>query len=141
MKHRKLRVAWSVAWGLLALMLLIWWVRSYWWSDSLGRGAYRMASAQGVVQFSNQLMPGDPGSFWTSNAFDDSPYVLPKFRYHSDFSKRYINAPHWLYIMLLSATSAAGWLRLKRFSLRSLLIAMTIVAVLLGLLVMMLRGR
>ncbi len=35
MKHRKLRIAWSVAWGVLAVLLIALWVRSYWWVDSI----------------------------------------------------------------------------------------------------------
>src|SRR5262245_51891917 len=38
MKHRKLRIAWSVAWGLLAVLLCVLWVRSYWWYDQLTFG-------------------------------------------------------------------------------------------------------
>src|SRR5688572_29967946 len=34
MKYRKLRIAWSVAWGLLCLMLCVLWVRSYTVRDS-----------------------------------------------------------------------------------------------------------
>ena len=30
MKHRKLRIAWSVAWGVVAVLLCVLWVRSYW---------------------------------------------------------------------------------------------------------------
>ena len=33
MRYRKLRIAWSVAWGLLAVILIALWVRSYWWMD------------------------------------------------------------------------------------------------------------
>ena len=29
MKHRKLRIAWSVAWGIVAVLLIALWVRSY----------------------------------------------------------------------------------------------------------------
>src|SRR5262245_26259149 len=35
MKFRKLRIAWSVAWGVVALLLAGLWVRSYWWRDCL----------------------------------------------------------------------------------------------------------
>ena len=30
MRFRKLRIAWSVAWGVLAVLLCVLWVRSYW---------------------------------------------------------------------------------------------------------------
>src|SRR5262245_56414702 len=33
MKYRKLRIAWSVAWGLLAVLVCVLWVRSYWHYD------------------------------------------------------------------------------------------------------------
>ena len=29
MKYRKLRIAWSVAWGIVAVLLCVLWVRSY----------------------------------------------------------------------------------------------------------------
>src|SRR5262245_7567786 len=44
MKYRKLRIAWSVAWGVIAVLLCVLWVRSYWWMDA----AFR-ASATNVV--------------------------------------------------------------------------------------------
>jgi hypothetical protein len=34
MKYRKLRIAWSVGWGVLCLLLVALWVRSYWWRDT-----------------------------------------------------------------------------------------------------------
>ena len=32
-KFRKLRIAWSVGWGLVAVLLCVLWVRSYWWVE------------------------------------------------------------------------------------------------------------
>jgi hypothetical protein len=49
-------------------------------------------------------------------------------------------APYWFLILLTAAIAAAPWLRWpKRFSLRTLLIATTLVAVVLGLIVAVLR--
>ncbi len=31
MKHRKLRIAWSVAWGIAAVLLIVLWAHSYAW--------------------------------------------------------------------------------------------------------------
>jgi hypothetical protein len=39
MKYRKLRIAWSAVCGMICLLLILLWVRSYWWHDRLhGRG-------------------------------------------------------------------------------------------------------
>src|SRR5262245_49963380 len=35
MRFRKLRIAWSVFWGVACLLLIVLWVRSYWWNDLL----------------------------------------------------------------------------------------------------------
>ncbi len=35
MKHRKLRIAWSVVWGVLAVPLIVLWWRSYWWAEQV----------------------------------------------------------------------------------------------------------
>src|SRR4051794_7311826 len=34
MKYRKLRIAWSVTWGIAAVLLIALWVRSYWIVDA-----------------------------------------------------------------------------------------------------------
>ena len=33
MKYRKLRIAWSAVCGIVCLLLIVLWVRSYWWRD------------------------------------------------------------------------------------------------------------
>src|SRR5262245_63247163 len=33
MRFRKLRIAWSVAWGVVAVLLIVLWMRSYTWLD------------------------------------------------------------------------------------------------------------
>ena len=35
MKHRQLRIAWSVGRGVVSLTLVALWTRNYWWNDSL----------------------------------------------------------------------------------------------------------
>ncbi len=34
MKHRRLRIAWSVTWGIVAVLLIALWVRSYWCAEA-----------------------------------------------------------------------------------------------------------
>jgi hypothetical protein len=36
MRFRKLRIAWSVGWGVACVQLIVLWVRSYWWVDGFG---------------------------------------------------------------------------------------------------------
>ena len=47
MKYRKLRIAWSVVFGILCLLLVAWWVRGYWWHD----GGFVKAPPAYHVQF------------------------------------------------------------------------------------------
>ena len=35
MRFRKVRIVWSVAWGIACVLLVVLWVRSYWWTDSI----------------------------------------------------------------------------------------------------------
>ena len=52
MKYRKLRIAWSVAWGVVAVLLCVLWVRSYWWADDV-----TMPNVTRVVMLSVQSLP------------------------------------------------------------------------------------
>src|SRR4051794_31206678 len=59
MRYRKVRIAWSVVWGVVAVLLIVLWVRSYWWVDSLqfqaGPRTYYCQSYVGrVVPFSDK---------------------------------------------------------------------------------------
>jgi hypothetical protein len=37
MRFRKLRIAWSVGYGLACVLLIVLWVRSYFWTDQITR--------------------------------------------------------------------------------------------------------
>src|SRR4051794_33980026 len=54
MKYRKLRIAWSVVWGLAAVLLIVLWVRSYWWQDTVYRPSSNaeIFSQHGVLRLS-----------------------------------------------------------------------------------------
>ena len=40
MRFRKLRIAWSVVWGIACVLLIVLWVRSYWQVDILWHNLY-----------------------------------------------------------------------------------------------------
>src|SRR3954470_20308364 len=57
MKHRKLRIAWSVAWGVAAAMLIVLWASSYFFYDRvcltvLGTDSLQLNSQEGRMELS-----------------------------------------------------------------------------------------
>jgi hypothetical protein len=130
MKYRYLRIAFSATCGIVCLLLIALWVRSYW-----------------VVGFFDQFGTS------TSVAFQHGKLVIqPRIRYYPDglpISGKWIQGivvgsvamPVWvsiLMVFMLGVVPWAPWLR-WRFSLRTLLIAMTLVAAGLGLIVALSR--
>src|SRR5262245_48974732 len=76
MKYRKLRIAWSVAWGVIAVVLCVLWVRSYWRADALETPyGYQLVSLYGSFQVAPMDVP--VGTNWKLNSgsiaelFDD----------------------------------------------------------------------
>ena len=139
MKYRKLRIAWSVAWGLLAVLLCVLWVRSYWWADFIcfdrsGDFEPVVRSEVGTISI---FPPGVTSwtlrhvEFYFPNAGLEIKAVLLG-RFELDSTE--LTFPHWFAVAVSGLMVVAPWLPL-RFSLRTLLIATTLVAVGLGLVV------
>jgi hypothetical protein len=154
MKYRKQRIAWSVVCGVLCLLMLAWWVRSWWWQDHCG---YAFAdykrlgciSVNGLFRVDWGEDPfadfGEAGWFVDSHEirdwYSDDEVPTPHVRLYADWDYLIVEVPHWVVIVLLAVTGTLPWWRCSRqFSLRTLLIAATVVAVILGLVVTMLRG-
>jgi hypothetical protein len=148
MKHRKLRIAWSVGWGLLAVLLCVLWVRSFWKLDNVSSGLTGIGGTASSYNGSLKLfvnkslaLPKWPRWRWTSYSGEQS---LSRIHAHqgnpSQFDFQFakssgvfaIQLPHWLPFLLCACTAAAPF---ARFSLRTLLIATTLFAVVLGLIV------
>jgi hypothetical protein len=151
MNHRKLRIAWSVGWGLLAVLLVVLWVRSYWWVD------------QAFIRFSDDFTPGvatcQRGFAFVTDALPEDSPQLPPFEVQS-FRRddpsvlgidlmdevleqgtfgHYLVVPYVMPALIVTVLTFIPWLR-WRFSLRSLLIAVTLVAVVLGFVAYAVRG-
>jgi hypothetical protein len=155
MKYRKLRIAWSVGCGVLCLLLILLWVRSYWWHDtklwsstvSIGSNAGTIYWYQTYIEIFLSPSGGPSPAFRTLPAGSQktrfvhfsqfTPAALPP-----GWTPRHQTEVHiatWLPIAVAIHAAVLPWVR-WRFSLRTLLIAATVVAVGLGLIVMMLRG-
>jgi hypothetical protein len=151
MKHRKLRIAWSVAWGIVAVLLVALWVRSCWKSDDLYiplLGSWSIGVGSGPGSCGMGFSTGSIGNFhWSTTDVDQIRSLAPPeyAKYYSGIWGRFgyekavspvVIAPDWFLISVAVALSAAPWVkRSNQFSLRTLLIATTLVAVGLGLVV------
>src|SRR3954471_20686925 len=147
MRFRKLRIAWSVMWGVAAVLLVVLWVRSYWWYDIRGYyspvGSLSLESQHGKVKVYTAIGHARGGGFVGGTVYDKDNRNGPRLE-RWGFSHSllqpfdlYMAMPHWLPILLLATSGVVPWIRWInwRFSLRSLLIVTTLVAIVLGLIV------
>src|SRR5689334_14707894 len=63
MRFRKLRIAWSVFWGLACVLLTVLWLRSYWCFDAFsicldGHRAHWVGSIAGELRYGNPMDGG-----------------------------------------------------------------------------------
>jgi hypothetical protein len=146
MKYRKLRIAWSAAFGLLALLLIVLCVRSYDRLDILEKRTRSLAVQICSVKGRIAIARLDPRtsyvirrpylSFAAGDAADWRKAGVLGFAYYDDGAVTALIAPHWLPALLSVAIAVIPWTsRTWRFSLRTLLIGMTVVALAVGLLV------
>jgi hypothetical protein len=159
LKYRNLRIAWSVGCGIACVLLIVLWVRSYWWVDTIigpPYGSYRFGLASSNGWLTARYKSGTLG-----------PQAFPKWSWksmtHADLEKTYqqmeqsikgtnatfkratfhfgwtedwgIQFPHWVPALFCGMLAGVGWMLPSKFSLRTLLIAITLVAVVLGLIV------
>jgi hypothetical protein len=151
MRFRKLRIAWSVFWGVACVLLVVLWVRSYssaesaiwcrsegcmfWLRSELGEGTFIFeANPQEIRRI---------GAGWTymneevrrSYRTHKQLWINRQFRWGSPIANRTrITVPFWFLVSICGISSAFAWtLWPKRFRLRTLLIATTLIAVVLGL--------
>jgi len=140
-KFRKLRIAWSVAWGVFAALLSVLWVRSYWRADCVqavhAGSTISFDTNSGIAFFCVQgRVPPLPTPKWQHYSTEsiDGPILHRRFWLPWSSAVKGIQSPLWALIMFMAALAGTPWVR-RRFNLRALLIAMTLAAVVLGLLV------
>jgi hypothetical protein len=151
MRYRKLRIAWSVVCGIAGVLLIVLWVRSYYRWDIAAhatRHNVAIASSQAgalVLQYAEVIDETTVNSdgWFTENLPSINRDLLPLNGvevahagpiYKRDFDGYVVTLPYWLLLPLAAAFATLPWFRL-RFSLRTLLIATTLVAAVLGLIV------
>ena len=152
---RFLQITVSVVFGLLCFVFTELWMRSYRWETILqgviGTERVQIGTALGVMEvyislnvqspnfpsrpFSPNLQsPNIPNTSWSRQSLS-----VPSFRTQRIVWKLHrlkpnginIAVPHWFLVLISALLAVAPWAR-RRFSLQTLLIATTLVAVLLG---------
>ncbi len=128
---RYLRIAFSATCGIACVLLIVLWVRSYWWMDSTGY----LTSVQGKLFVQEYLIINSP----TGSAFR-GPCGITSLPTGWGFVPidGGVTLPIWSLVVPMAILAAVPWIR-WRFSLRTLLIATTLVAVVLGLIVWLVR--
>jgi hypothetical protein len=142
---RYLRITWTVFCGVACLLLIALWVRSFWWTDSLD-GPVLWPNGCSVTSTNGRLMINDGDreesvTEWDflSFKFDDpvrgvDPQFLgPVFAFHpSEADETYLCVPHW-FLALIAGSIAFIFARGRSYSLRTMMLVVTLIAIGLGL--------
>jgi hypothetical protein len=150
MRFRNLRIAFSAACGTVCLLLIVLWVRSIWLYERVeipipSNSLLTLSSAAGTAEARLCIYPVLPveNPSWFSGKKDFAKdfglsltrRVFGGFGFVADDGEVYdigLNCPYWFLITCATVLAGAPWIRC-RFSVRTLLIAATLVAVMLGL--------
>jgi hypothetical protein len=149
MKYRKLRIAWSVAWGVVTVLLVALWVRSYWSAPALfGIGTtpnyFMIGVEREIVALRGEpdLLQAFSAKRWQSQSFPvmaDTPKFGFMGFYYTASSDIGMQLRFPIYLMTIITICVANipwrWWRFEKFSIRALLIATTLTAIGLGLIV------
>lgn len=134
---RRLRIAASVFCAVVAVALCVLWVRSYWRRDHV-QGPWRDSGTINFWSSPGQLTIGTvrkPSSSWHLKTLKYPDAWLPppvRWGWGGNALGTTVYFPQRVLVVVFALLSAAPWIR-PRFSLRDLLIATTLVAVVLGL--------
>jgi hypothetical protein len=152
MKFRKLRIAWSVFWGLAAVLLIVLWVRSGHTLDRLGWSRTKYGGTIAVTSFDGEceFFFATYNELWTGTTHGFNYLTRPEQFASWDPSwtgfavngtnngNHFLMVPYWFLTLAVLLVTATPWI-CRQFSLRTLLIATTLVAVVLGLIVWQIR--
>jgi hypothetical protein len=147
-KWMKLRIALSAVSGIVCVLLVGLWLRSYWWHFYVEyRGTeigIMVQSDFGQLTVDIRLGPFAGKAKWyvISRPLQPVDFVPENERcfevHRHEFGGYFVAIPYWFPVIIFATLAALPWLP-WRFSLRTLLIATTLVAIVLGLVVWAVR--
>jgi hypothetical protein len=151
---RALRITWSAGFGILCLLVIVMWARSYTWQETIagsGRDDISVSTLRGSV-FINEsfnLAIDDPaigteqGTIYHTRKPLAGGRILVSSQLDIGYEPRGRGTrfPMWLVVTAVAVVAAAPWFPWSnRFSLRTLLIGTTLVALGLGIAVYFARA-
>lgn len=147
---RRLRIAVSVFFAVVTVALCVLWIRSYRYRDEVNYRYWptrvvEIVSLQSRVEFAN----GDSITDWPNrlNSHTISEWKAFRLTHQWGFSGNtvgsplQVSTPHYVVILATAGLTVAPWLTRipRRFTLRTLFIATTLLAVILGLIAVLVR--
>jgi hypothetical protein len=139
MRYRKLRIAWSVACGVACVLLIALCAQSYWWWAGVkhfgGTSIIGITSQHGIVAIGKGQSNLNLG--WTIDSEpiqNMAPFASRTFDLVRSPLGFAVYVPYWFLILITAGIGLVPWLP-WRYSLGTLLLATTLVAVTLGLIV------
>jgi hypothetical protein len=145
MRHylRYLRIVFSAICGIACVLLVVLWVRSLRAEDRLtghfsGSQRFRLYSSRGCLVWYVPGTPGQPNSYLWGSDFGSKfwleksdPRIASVPRIHHHPQESWVTLPHWLLVGVCATFAVVPWIH-WRFSLRTLLIAITLIGLILG---------
>ena len=151
---RYLRIAFSATCLIACVLLIVLWVRSYWWADSVTNVGNDLILHRGGTEIGSfffgwedykttpKIPPPDITNGWEYQRYDSNPHSgSPAWMFTSNGDAGLVRCPAWFVTLCAMSFAIMPWLPWsKRFSLRTLLIATTLVAMVLGLVAWAMRS-
>jgi hypothetical protein len=153
MRFKRLRIAWSVFWGVTSVLLIVLWVRSYRYWDFGGmqngllqHWTNRFDSITGILHLEHSAVPKMASAVKAKTGYryewmfftleSPSPAAtrsLQRLSLMVTSARQEVIFPYWCLTLVCGIIGGAPLIRCKwRFSLRTLLIATTFIALALG---------
>jgi hypothetical protein len=131
---RKLRIAASVFFAVVAVAFCVLWVRSYWYHELVLCSFDQQFSTIPEESVDPWIVYRQPASDWWAG--EEGPWRAQSWGgfYVNLRQTPIVVAPYWFWLLIPATLAAMFWRNpLPRFSLRALLFTTTLVAVVLGL--------
>jgi hypothetical protein len=141
---RRLRTAAWAAWLAVCLILVVLWLRTFWRADVLwgpipGYGSFVIASAPGYIELSIVHQVRYPSTAWKLVSHAAEPNAVRRIlsldfgafglRRSWNWNEVSVTAPHWFIVLIAAACAALPLIKWQsRFTLRTMLATVTIVA-------------